>query len=190
MPHQKKYVMHLNPSGGFTRLKKSKKSTAVAPLLLYQDESKHHTGKMLFLVGGLENISENNAVSKFGIEKLVHHIGKFRNSSNTIKYPIFSAFMKCVISISHGNGAQENGFSINKHLLDVHGCSLKEDTVEALRVDKDAIFCHPSLGAKSLILEKEATRKREEERKRKDKGREEESKKELAKDLETVKAAL
>ena len=44
--------------------------------------------------------------------------------------------------------------------------------------------------AKRLLLEKEAVRKRSEERKRKDKEREEESKKGLAKELETVKAAL
>ena len=46
------------------------------------------------------------------------------------------------------------------------------------------------LEAKHLLLEKEAARKREEEQKRKDKEKEEESKKELAKELETVKAAL
>ena len=46
------------------------------------------------------------------------------------------------------------------------------------------------LEAKHLLLEKEAARKREEEQKRKDKEKEEESKKELAKELETIKAAL
>ena len=70
---------------------------------------------------GLENKSENNAVSKFDIEKLVHHIGNLHDSSNTIKYPVFSAFMKCVLSISHENSAPESRFSINKHILDIHG---------------------------------------------------------------------
>ena len=87
--------------------------------------------------------------------------------------------------------------------MDIHGHSLKEDTIEALRVIKDAILRHPSLlgvpvtkemlrtvkaskqryqvdlEAKRLLLEKEAARKREEELKRKDKERKEESKKEL-----------
>ena len=44
--------------------------------------------------------------------------------------------------------------------------------------------------AKRLLLEKGAARKIEEERKRKDEVREKESQKELAKELETVKAAL
>ena len=98
-----------------------------------------------FLIAGLENISESNAVSKFDIEKLVYHIGNLRNSTNIIKYPIFSAFMKCVLSISHGSSVPESGFSINKHILDIHGHSLKEDTIETLTVLKDAILYRPSL---------------------------------------------
>ena len=42
----------------------------------------------------------------------------------------------------------------------------------------------------SLLLEKDAARKIDEERKRKDEVREKESQKELAKELETVEAAL
>ena len=93
--------------------------------------------------------------------------------------------MKCVLSISHGNSAPESGFCINKHILDIHGHSLKEDTIEALRVVKDAILRHPSLldipvtkemlqnvtasrqryqadlETKRLLLEREAAKKRE-----------------------------
>ena len=116
--------------------------------------------------------------------------------------------------VLHGKSAPESGFSIKMYILGIHGHSLKEDTIEAFRVIKDAIFRHPSLldvpvtkemlrsvkasrqryqvdlEANRLLLEKEAARKREKERKRKDKEREEESKKELIKELETVKAAL
>ena len=116
--------------------------------------------------------------------------------------------------VLHGKSAPESGFSIKMYILGIHGHSLKEDTIEAFRVIKDAIFRHPSLldvpvtkemfrsvkasrqryqvdlEANRLLLEKEAARKREKERKRKDKEREEESKKELTKELETVKAAL
>ena len=98
-----------------------------------------------FLVAGLEKISESTAVSKFDIEKLVHHLENLCDSSGSVKFPILSAFMKFVLSISHGNSAPESGFSTNKHVLDIHGHSLKEDTIEALRVVKDAILCYPSL---------------------------------------------
>ena len=55
------------------------------------------------------------------------------------KYPQLFALVKCVLSLSHVNSAPESGFSINKSMLEVHGHSLGEDTLEALRVVKDAI---------------------------------------------------
>ena len=47
------------------------------------------------------------------------------------------ALVKCVLSLSHGNSVPESGFSINISMLEVHGHSLGEDTLEALRVVKD-----------------------------------------------------
>ena len=48
IPHQKKYVIYLDPSWSTTtRWKRSKKSTTVAPLLPYHDKNKHHTREML-----------------------------------------------------------------------------------------------------------------------------------------------
>ena len=122
--------------------------------------------------------------------------------------------MKCVLSISHGNSALESGFSINKHILDIHGHSSKEDTIEALRVVKDAILRYPSLldipvtkemlqnfkasrqryqadlEAKRLLLEREAAKKKEGQQRRKELERGDELKKEHSKELETVKTAL
>ena len=79
------------------------------------------------------------------MEKLVHHIKNLCDSSNPINYLIFSSFMKCVLSISRRNIAPDSGFSINKYILEIHGHSLKEDTIEALKVVKDAILHYPSL---------------------------------------------
>ena len=75
----------------------------------------------------------------------MHYLENLRDSSGTVKFPILSAFMKCVLSISHGKSALESGFSINKHIRDIHEHFLKEDTIEALRVVKDAILCYPTL---------------------------------------------
>ena len=50
-----------------------------------------------------------------------------------------------MLSISHGNTAPENGLSINKAMLDVHGYSLGESTIEVLRFVKDAILKHSSI---------------------------------------------
>ena len=66
-------------------------------------------------------------------------IGQLKDEQVRKKYPQLFALVKCVLSLSHGNSAPESGFSINKSMLEVHGHSLREDTLEALRVVKDAI---------------------------------------------------
>ena len=61
--HQKKCVIHSDPSRDFIRPKNLKKSTAILPLLPFQDENKRHTGKMLFwLLGWKEHCSFQRAL--------------------------------------------------------------------------------------------------------------------------------
>ena len=60
-----------------------------------------------------------------------------KNDLEGAKYPQLFMLMKSVLPLSHGNVAPESGFSINKAILDVHGSSLKEKTIEALRLVKD-----------------------------------------------------
>ena len=50
------------------------------------------------------------------------------------------ALVKCVLVLSHGNADPERGFSINKHLIDIHGCNIGEETIEAIRLVKDHII--------------------------------------------------
>ena len=115
-----------------------------------------------FSVAGLENTSPEE--DKFDVEKAVLHLGGLRDSSLTVKFPVLTAIMKCILSMSHGNSAPESGFSINKHILDIHGHSLKEDTIEAIRVVKDAILRYPSLLdipiTKEMIKNVKASRQR------------------------------
>ena len=65
--------------------------------------------------------------------------GQLKDEQGRKKYPQLFALVKCVLSFSHGNSAPESGFSINKSMLEVYGQSIGEDTLEALRVVKDAI---------------------------------------------------
>ena len=58
---------------------------------------------------------------------------------------MLTSFFKIVGSLSHGNSAPENGFSINKFCIDVHGCSIHGDTLEAIRVTKDTILSYGSI---------------------------------------------
>ena len=66
-------------------------------------------------------------------------IGQLKDEQGRKKYPQLFALVKCVLSLSHRNSALGSGFSINKSMLEVNGHSLGEDTLEALRVVKDAI---------------------------------------------------
>jgi len=165
-----------------------------------------------FSVAGLENISPEE--DNFDVEKAVLHLGGLRDSSLTVKFPVLTAVMKCILSMFHGNSAPESGFSINKHILDIHGHSLKEDTIEAIRVVKDAILRYPSLldipitkemiknvkasrqryqadlEVKRQLLEKEAAKKREEEKKKKDQEKELETKQKNVKEVESVRSSL
>ena len=48
-------------------------------------------------------------------------------------------------SFSHGNIAPENGFLINKLMLEIHGSSLKKETTERIRIVKDSILNYESI---------------------------------------------
>ena len=66
------------------------------------------------------------------------------NSKNDIfnefgkpKYTQLFALAKAILSLSHGNFVSERGFSISKYLLSIHGNSIDEKTIVALRLVKD-----------------------------------------------------
>ena len=52
---------------------------------------------------------------------------------------------KTVASLSHGNSAPENGFSIIKFIIGLHGNSIQADRIKALRMVKDTILSHGSI---------------------------------------------
>ena len=61
-------------------------------------------------------------------------------STGKSKYNILFNFVMCVLSLSHGNSDPERGFSINKFLLDTHGNSISEVTIECIRLLKDFLI--------------------------------------------------
>ena len=100
-----------------------------------------------FEVAGLVMPKDNEQEKKENcdIELFVSYVEKNLNDDGRPKYPFLCALFKCLLSLSHGNSAPENGFSINKYLLDIHGSSLHENTIEALRLVKDGILKHGSI---------------------------------------------
>lgn len=62
------------------------------------------------------------------------------DSEGNRKYKNLSLLCHCILTLPHGNAEPERGFSINKAILAVHGFSIKEDTLEALRLVKDFLI--------------------------------------------------
>ena len=58
------------------------------------------------------------------------------------KFPLIASLFWIVSSFSQGNSTPENGFSINKYLIQMHGTALNSDTIEALRIVKDTILSY------------------------------------------------
>ena len=56
------------------------------------------------------------------------------------KYGKLSKLAMCVLVLPHGNAEPERGFSINKFMLAIHGTSLDDETIIALRLIKDHIL--------------------------------------------------
>ena len=79
------------------------------------------------------------------IEMFVNHLASLTGEDGSQKYPILTSFYFCILAISHGNSAPENGFSINKNMLEVHGNSIEPETIEALRLVKDTILTFDSI---------------------------------------------
>ena len=94
-------------------------------------------------MAGVDHISKE--LPTCDMEKFVLYLQKLNSSDGQPKYPFLVSLFKLVLSISHGNSAPENGFSINKAMLDIHGYSLGKSTIEALRFVKDAILKHSSI---------------------------------------------
>ena len=69
------------------------------------------------------------------------NVGPIEDESVKMKYPQLFRLVKCVLSISHDNSVREQEqFSINTHLLSLHGSSIKDETIVALRMVKDYIL--------------------------------------------------
>ena len=67
-------------------------------------------------------------------------INHLRDDKGALKYPQLFALVKCVLSVSHGNSTPEDGFSINKIMLETHGYTIYEDIVVTLRIVKDELI--------------------------------------------------
>jgi hypothetical protein len=83
-------------------------------------------------------ITREESPSQRRIDEYWEEVSRITDEFGKLKYKYLSTLAKCVLSLSHGNAVPESGFSLNKSIMDVHGCSLDNKTLVSLRTIKDA----------------------------------------------------
>ena len=81
--------------------------------------------------------SEESAIR---IDSYWSRVFKMQNSDGRCLFPQLAALVKIILTLSHGNAGPEQGFSINKAIIDVHGTRLGEEMLIALRRVKHRIL--------------------------------------------------
>ena len=74
------------------------------------------------------------------IDSFWARIFEMRDDEGRQRFPQLAALVKSILTLSHGNAGPEQGFSINKAIIDSHGTSLSEDMIIALRRVKHRIL--------------------------------------------------
>ena len=63
-----------------------------------------------------------------------------KDSNGRNRFPQLAPFVKAILTLSHGNAGPEQGFSINKAIIDAHGTRIGEDVIVALRRTKHRLL--------------------------------------------------
>ena len=69
--------------------------------------------------------------------KLCHYwskIGKICDDAGQYKLKLLARLANYVLWLAHGNAAPEHGFLLNKKRLVIHGTSIQDETITALRI--------------------------------------------------------
>ena len=93
-----------------------------------------------FELAGLPFNSDSKC--KVDIDALIVSLQKeIVDDAGSPKFPSIASLIK-IVSFSHGNSSSENGFFINKYLIQIHGTFVNSDTIEALRFVKGTILSY------------------------------------------------
>ena len=99
-----------------------------------------------FVTAAITEVGNIDEAKSCDIKKFVLYLEKDCTSNDgKMKYPFLVYLFKLILSLSHGDSAPENGFSISKLLLEIHGSSLKKETIKAIRIVKDSILKYESI---------------------------------------------
>lgn len=103
-------------------------------MIIVTSASKDSYWKYAYEVCGLEIQTEEESSLYKRIDHYWSYVGKLVGDDGQPKYTQLFALAKCILSLSHGNAVPEKGFSINRKLIEIHGSSINEETIEAQRI--------------------------------------------------------
>ena len=67
-------------------------------------------------------------------------IGSLTDELGNLEYPKLYALVQAILSLSYGNAYPDQGFSIDKQLLQSHGLVIKEKSIVSLQLLKDELI--------------------------------------------------
>jgi hypothetical protein len=76
-----------------------------------------------------------------------------KNSLGELKYTVLGKVVKACLSLSHGNSDAERSFSANKRTVTPERARLGEETINALRLVKDALRLHGEGNSTKIIIQ-------------------------------------
>jgi hypothetical protein len=75
-----------------------------------------------------------------------------RNAAGDTKYGTRGKAVSACLALAHGNADVERGFFLNKQLVRPDRCSLDPETINAVRMVKDALRCHAQGSAVNMAV--------------------------------------
>ena len=98
------------------------------------------------MIAGITEVCNIDETKSCDVEKFVLYLEKdWTSNDGKMIYLFLVCLFKLILFLSHRNSAPENGFLINKLLLEIHGSSLKKEIIEAIRIVKDNILKYQSI---------------------------------------------
>lgn len=92
------------------------------------------------------------AAADYRIDQYWSKVLDMTNALGHLKYATLGKVVRACLALSHGNSDVERSFSVNKRIVTSDRVSLSEDTINAVRLVKDAIRCHADGCAVNVVI--------------------------------------
>ena len=98
----------------------------------------------------LDEIEPEDDMEKVNVDAYWSKVLQRRNAVGNLKFSTLGKVVKAWLSLSHSNSDAERSFSANKRTVTPEHASLNEETINAIRLIKDALRIHAGGDAKKI----------------------------------------